>query len=102
MGANVNQEGGGGREGEESGSESPDGKKTPPTVAALKIEEGHRGGSVGWAADFGSGRHLTAREFEPRVGLRVGQLRAWSLFRILGLPLSLPLPCSRSVPLKNK
>ena len=27
------------------------------------------GGSVGWAADFGSGHDLVAHEFEPRVGL---------------------------------
>ena len=27
------------------------------------------GGSVGWVSDFGSGRDLIVREFEPRVGL---------------------------------
>ena len=31
--------------------------------------EGRLGGSVGWAADFGSGHDLAVREFEPRVGL---------------------------------
>ena len=31
---------------------------------------GRLGGSVGWAADFGSGHDLTARGFEPHVGLR--------------------------------
>ena len=30
---------------------------------------GRLGGSVGWASDFGSGHDLTARGFEPRVGL---------------------------------
>ena len=32
-------------------------------------EEGRLGGSVGWAADFGSGHDLSVCEFEPRVGL---------------------------------
>ena len=30
---------------------------------------GRLGGSVGKAADFGSGHDLAVREFEPRVGL---------------------------------
>ena len=32
-------------------------------------KQGRLGGSVSWAADFGSGHDLTVREFEPRVGL---------------------------------
>ena len=57
-----------------------------------KVHMGCLGGSVGWASEFGSGRDLTAHEFELRVGALCGQLRAWSLLRILCLPLSLPLP----------
>ena len=36
----------------------------------LPLETGWRrlGGSVGWAADFGSGHDFAGREFEPRVG----------------------------------
>ena len=49
--------------------------------------EGHPGGSVGEVADFGSGHDHVAREFEPRVRLR---LIAQSLIRIQCLPLSLP------------
>ena len=37
----------------------------------LKIESlpGCLSGSVGWAADFGSGHDFTVREFEPHIGL---------------------------------
>ena len=31
--------------------------------------QGHLGGSVGWASDFGSGLDLTIHEFEPRIRL---------------------------------
>ena len=40
--------------------------------------------------DFGSGHHLTFREFEPRVA--GSALTAQSLLGSLCLPLSLPLP----------
>ena len=33
------------------------------------VEEGRLAGSVGCATDFGSGRDVAVREFEPRVGL---------------------------------
>ena len=50
------------------------------------------------APDFGSGHILMVREFKPRVGA----WKAWRLLRILCLPLSLLLPSSHSVSLKNK
>ena len=40
--------------------------------------------------DFGLGRDLTVREFEPRVGL-------YTVRFSLSLPLSLPFPCSLSL-----
>ena len=55
---------------------------------------GRQGGSVGWASAFVSEHDLTVRGFEPRIGLC-----ADSLFPILCLPLSLPLPHSRFVSL---
>ena len=38
-------------------------------VNLRRFHLGRLGGSVGWAADFGSGHDLAVREFEPRVGL---------------------------------
>ena len=63
---------------------------------------GRLGGSVGWAADFGSGHDLTVREFEPRRRALCWQLRAWSLLQILCLPLSDPPPVMLCLSLKNK
>ena len=67
---------------------------------------GRLGGSVGYASNFGSGHDLTAREFEPRVGL-CADGSAQSLEPVSDsvsppLSLSLPLPHSHSVSLKNK
>ena len=39
------------------------------TVTLKWGTEGRLGGSVSGASDFGSGRDLAAREFEPHVGL---------------------------------
>ena len=47
--------------------------------------------------DFGSGRDLTVREFEPHIGLCAHSV---SLLGILCLPVSLPLPASLSLALK--
>ena len=62
---------------------------------------GRLAGSVGWESDFGSGRDLVVRGLEPRVGFCADTsepgVRAWSLLRILCLPLSLALPHSHSV-----
>ena len=33
------------------------------------LVEGHPGGSVSWASDFGSGHDLVVHEFEPHLGL---------------------------------
>ena len=54
--------------------------------------EGCLGGSTSEAFYFGSGHDLTVPEFEPRVQAVCWQLRAWGLFQIPCLPLSLPLP----------
>ena len=55
---------------------------------------GRLGGSVCPASDFGSGRDLVVREFEPRVGLcAVSTVPAW----ILCLPHSLPPLLARSL-----
>ena len=67
-------------------------------------------GAPGWRSRLSvrlqPGHDLAVREFEPRVGLWAdgSEPRAWSLFPILCLPLSLPLPHSWSVSLcpKNK
>ena len=53
---------------------------------------GRLGGSVGWASNFGSGHGLAALEFEARRQALCWQLGAWSLLRILCLPLSLLQP----------
>ena len=65
--------------------------------------EGLLGGSVGSASNSDSGHDLTGREFEPQVGLCADSSEAGASFGFC-LPLSLPLPCSRSVSLsfKNK
>ena len=61
---------------------------------------GRLSGSVCWASGFSSGHDLTVRGFEPLIRLCADLLlRAWSLLRILCLPLSLPLPCSHFVSL---
>ena len=57
------------------------------------------GGSVGEASDFGSDRDLTVHEFEPHIGAKSSEPGA--CFRFC-LPLSLSLPCSRSVSLSQK
>ena len=43
--------------------------------------EGRLGGSVSWAADFGSGHDLAVREFEPRVGLCADSSEPGACFR---------------------
>ena len=48
------------------------------------------------------GHGLAVRDFKPHVRLCADQPGTWSLLRILCLPLSLPLPCLLSLPLKNK
>ena len=58
------------------------------------VKGGHLGGSVGWAADFGSGHDLTVREgceFEPRVGLCADSSEPGACFRFC-VALSLTLP----------
>ena len=55
-----------------------------------KKELGRLGGSVGWASDFSSGHDLTLHGFESHVRLCADSSR--SLFQILCLLLSLPLP----------
>ena len=57
---------------------------------------GRLGGSVGWAADFGSGHDLAVRKFEPHVGLWADSSEPGARFRFC-VSLSLPLPCSCSV-----
>ena len=54
------------------------------------------GGSGGWASDFGSGRDLAVREFEPHIRLWADSSEPGACFRFC-LPLSLTLPCSCSV-----
>ena len=49
--------------------------------------------------DLSSGHNLMVREIEPHVGLCT---EAGSLFGILSLPLSLPLPCSSVLSLSLK
>ena len=44
---------------------------------------GHLGGSVGEAADFGSGHDLTVHEFEPCVGSVLTARGGWRLLQIL-------------------
>ena len=43
---------------------------------------GHLGGSVGWAADLGSGHDLTLCEFEPRVGLCADRSEPGACFNV--------------------
>ena len=57
------------------------------------IDEGRLGGSVGWAADFGSGNDLAVRGFEPRVGLCADSSEPGACFGFC-VSLSLTLPCS--------
>ena len=52
---------------------------------------GPLGGSVGGASDFGSGRDLMVREFEPHVGLFAVSLSVQSPLQVLCPPLSAPL-----------
>ena len=65
--------------------------------------EGRLGGSVGWAADFGSGHDLVFREFEPHVRLCADSSEPGACFRFcVSLSLTLPRSCSVSLCLKNK
>ena len=57
--------------------------------------EGRLGGSVGWAADYGSGHDLAVRGFEPRVGLCADSSEPGACLGFW-VSLSLSLPCSRS------
>ena len=49
--------------------------------------QGHLGGSVGWASDFGSGHDLAVREFEPQVRLCADSSELQILYLLLSLPL---------------
>ena len=62
------------------------------------------GGSVGYAADVSSGHDLVVCELEPGVRLCAGSSEpgAWSLFRILCLPLSDPPPFMLCLSLSQK
>ena len=64
--------------------------------------EGRPGGSGGSASDFGSGHDFVVRESNPCIRLCADGSGAWNLLPILCLPLSLPLPLSRSVSLSVK
>ena len=58
-----------------------------------------RGGSAGWAPDFGSGRDLAVRGFEPRVRLCADGSEPGACFGFC-VSLSLcPSPCSHSISL---
>ena len=60
--------------------------------------QGRLGGSVGWAADLGSGHDLAVREFEPRVGLCADSSEPGACFRFcVSLSLTLPRSCSASL-----
>ena len=50
-------------------------------ISFKKLVLGHLGGSVGWASDFSSGHDLTAREFEPHVGLCANNSEPGACFR---------------------
>ena len=64
---------------------------------------GRLGGSVGWAADFGSGHDLAVHGFEPRVGLCADSSEPGACFGFcVSLSLTLPHSCSVSLCLKNK
>ena len=49
--------------------------------AGAKVLSGLLGGSVGRAPDFGSGHDLTAREFEPHMGLHADGSEPGACFR---------------------
>ena len=82
-------------------------KKKKRTVKPYlkKLTQGRRGGSVGEAADFGSGHDLAVHEFEPRVRLCADGSEPGACFRLC-VSLSLcPSPVhalSLSVPKINK
>ena len=60
------------------------------------------GGSVGWAADFGSGHDLAVRGFEPHVGLCADSAEpAWD-FLFLSLCTSPALSLSLKINIKKK
>ena len=62
---------------------------------------GRLGGSTREASDSGSGHHLTAHEFEPRVGLCADSLEPGACFGFcVSLSLTLPRSCSVSLCLK--
>ena len=50
-------------------------------VGREKELEGHLGGSVGWAFNFGSGHDLTVCDFEPRVSLCADRSEPGACFR---------------------
>ena len=54
---------------------------------------GRLGGSVGWVSNFGLGRDLPVREFEPRVGLCANSSEPGACF---GFCVSLSLCFSRA------
>ena len=75
-----------------------DGKRRYVSFTTIE-RRGRLGGSVGGASDFSSGHDLTVRGFEPRVGLCADSSEPGACFGLCVSPLSLNLPCSRSVSL---
>ena len=73
----------------------------------FKNSMGRLGGSVGWAADFGSGHGLAVCEFKPRVGLCADSSEPGACFEFC-VSLSLwPSPthtlcCSKIIKIKQK
>ena len=64
---------------------------------------GHLSGSVGWAADFGSGHDLAVREFEPRIGLCADSSEPGACFGLcVSLSLSDPPPFMLCLSLSQK
>ena len=65
--------------------------------------QGHLGGSVGWASDFGSGHDLEVRGLKPRVRLCADSSEpgAWFGFCI-SLSLCPSSACALSLSLKSK
>ena len=63
--------------------------------------QGHVGGSVGWASDFGSGHNLMVLEFEPRIRLCAVSSQPASDPLSPSLSLS-ALPTPHILSLKNK
>ena len=65
------------------------------------VPKGRLGGSVGWATHFGSGHDLMVCVFEPCIRLCADSSESGACFQFC-LPLSLPLPHSRCLCLRNK